>query len=200
VTSVRNFYKVELERMGYTVCIPRDTGVAWIPSGLVTAVLSADYELIADCFCPFEYYCNIECFVNKGFHSLRLRNRRTDAITYIVNTHTQSDTEISWFFGRHVTSHAREKQMQQICDFFKYTRERVLVVGDLNCEKEPHPGLRFLHPHNCVSLKKATFYSTGEDLDHVAYLTDREYVPRLVSCRIYDIPLSDHAPVYFCVD
>ena len=116
-----------------------------------------------------------------------------------MNTHTQSDTEVSWFFGRAVTARIRAKQAEQIYNYFRDTKNQVLIVGDLNCETEPFHGLRFLHPPGSIPLKKSTFYSTGEDLDHLACLTDRAE-PRVLRCRIYDRPWSDHAPVSFLVD
>lgn len=195
----RNFYKEFLELLGYTVCLPRDSDVTLLPSGLVTAFKRSEFAFISDCFCPYQDTHNVEWFANKGFHILRLIHRRTQKRIRVVNTHTQSDTEISWIFGRAITAWIRGKQAEQIYNFFKGTTEQVLIIGDLNCESEPFHGLRFLHPPGSKPLKKRTFYSTGEDLDHLACLTDRPE-PRVHRCRIYDRPWSDHAPVHFYLD
>jgi endonuclease/exonuclease/phosphatase family metal-dependent hydrolase len=83
----------------------------------------------------------------------------------------------------------------------------ILIVGDMNCEHSAHPHIRFLNPQASEVLQKRTFYSTGEDLDHIAWLPlqwtnpncafcDIERNgPRMVSCKILEKPWSDHAPV-----
>ena len=207
VESTRTYYKEQLERVGYTVRVPHDTNVALISSGLLTAVLEKEYDFISDCFCAYQQFHNVEWFANKGFHALRLLHKATRRRINIVNTHTQSDTEVSWWFGRAVVARVRRAQIEQILHFFDAEKFPVLVAGDLNCEVSPHPHLRFLHPDSCNLLRKATFYSTGEDLDHFGWLPlqwasenctfcniDR-LGPRLESCSIYSAPWSDHAPV-----
>ena len=203
--SVRKYYQEQLVREGYTVVIPRDLGVTFMPSGLLTAFLDRDYTLISDCFCPYLDYHNVEFTANKGFHTLRLKQRKTGRIVHIVNTHTQSDNEVTWLF-RKAVSNIRKKQFQQILDFFPH-REPVLVVGDLNCEHSPHPHIRFLRTCTPALLKKRTFYLTGEDLDHIGWLPlqwanpDCPFCdierngPRMESCRVLQKPWSDHAPV-----
>jgi endonuclease/exonuclease/phosphatase family metal-dependent hydrolase len=200
--SARNYYKEQLVREGYTVRLPRDTGVSVLPSGLLTAVLDRDYYVVSDCFCPYLAYHNVECFSNKGFHVLRLYHKREKRYITIVNTHTQSDTEISWWFGKHIHN-VRRKQIQQILDFLTEPVP-ALVVGDLNCEHSPHPHLRFLTQS---LLRKRTFYATGEDLDHIGWLplqwTNPQCAfcdierngPRMESCKVLQKPWSDHAPV-----
>ncbi len=195
----RTFYKEFLEYLGYTVFIPRDDDVTFLPSGLLTAVKRSEYVAISDCFCCFQDTHNVEWFANKGFYVVRVVQRATRKILRIVNTHTQSDTEVSWIFGRSIIAQIRKKQAMQMVRFLSGEKSPVLITGDLNCEEEPYEGLRFLHPVGCRPLKKRTFYSTGEDLDHIAALTDRP-LPRVRFCRIYDRPWSDHAPVHFSVE
>ena len=208
VESTRTFFKEHLERAGYSVCIPRDTNVAALTSGLLTAVLARECTIVSDCFYPFLDFHNVEWFANKGFHALRLRTR-TGGL-HIVNTHTQSDTEISWLFGRGVTDAIRKKQCDQMVRFLEASASPVLIIGDLNCEVSPHPYIRFLSPLN-DDMHKATFYHTGENLDHIGWIP-LQYAPagcvfcdivrrgpRLMACEIFQKPWSDHAPVLFTV-
>jgi exonuclease III len=194
----RAFYKDFLEYLGYTVLIPRDDNVTLLPSGLLTAFKKTEFTVLSDCFCCFQDVHNVEWFANKGFHVARVIHRASRNVVSIVNTHTQSDTEVSWIFGRRIIAEIRKKQAMQMYTFLSVQKEPILITGDLNCETEPYEGLRFLHPPGCRPLKKRTFYSTGEDLDHIAALTDRP-LPHVTRCRIYDRPWSDHAPVVFSV-
>lgn len=194
----RAFYKDFLEYLGYIVLLPRDDNVTLLPSGLLTAFKKTDFVMLSECFCCFQDVHNVEWFANKGFHVVRVVHRTSRRVLSIVNTHTQSDTEVSWIFGRRVIAEIRKKQAMQMYRFLSVLKEPVLITGDLNCETEPYEGLRFLHPPGCRPLKKRTFYSTGEDLDHIAALTDRP-LPQVIACRIYDRPWSDHAPVFFSV-
>lgn len=202
VPSVRLFYKHALERMGYRVFLPRDEEVCWLNSGLLIAVWDAEWHVESSCFCPYLDVHNVEWFSNKGFFLLRLRNKITHAYLELINTHTQSDTEVSWIFGRKTTDAIRKKQATQLVNFVRRRNSgtTTLVIGDLNCEASPHKDLCFLHPPTSVyPLKKATFYSTGEDLDHVAYVEGSQPAPHITRCRIYDVPYSDHAPVHYGV-
>jgi exonuclease III len=207
VDPIRAYYKHTLELMGYTVCIPRDTGISFISSGLVTAVHNSEYKFLNECFCPYQNFHNVEFFANKGFHVLRLFHKASQRHVNIVNTHAQSDHELSWLFGTKKVSKIRRQQMEQILHYFENEPHPVLVAGDLNCEYSPHPHLRFLHPESPIRMRKATFYSTGEDLDHFGWLPlqwahphctfcniDR-LGPRLEACTVYTVPWSDHAPV-----
>lgn len=189
----RNFYKMFLEAIGYTVLLPNDTDVTWLPSGLVTAFKTHKFKLRSKVFCPYIDSHNFEWFALKGFHTLHLeQNGRR---FYIVNTHTQSDT-IFTILRSHDIQFIRQKQTQQLLRFFKGTCDTVLVVGDLNCESAPTAGLRFLQPAGVEPLKKRTFFDTGEDLDHIACLLDRP-IPSVGHVRVYNEPWSDHAPVQF---
>jgi len=204
--QARDYYKDQLERDGYKVCIPRDADVSLLPSGLLTAYLEKAYAFVSDCFCPYLAYHNVELFANKGFHSLRLRCLETQRVVHIVNTHTQSDTEISWWWGAATMMRIRRRQFQQIVEHFHTCNEPVLIVGDLNCEASPHPYVRFLKLPG-APLRKSTFYSTGEDLDHIAWLP-LQWVrdgchycdvvrrgPQILQCTVFEKPWSDHAPV-----
>lgn len=205
VPSVRQFYKHALERIGYRVYIPHDTEICLLNSGLLIAVWDTAWRVESECFCPYLDVHNVEWFSNKGFYLLRLRNKETLQCFELINTHTQSDTEVSWIFGRKTTDAIRKKQATQLVDFVRKRNLclKTLVIGDLNCETSPHKDLHFLHPPSCSAspLRKATFYSTGEDLDHVAYIEGTcEMQPRITRCRIYDVPYSDHAPVHYGVE
>lgn len=207
VESIRTYYKEQLELLGYKVCIPNDTDVTLLSSGLVTAVSEKVYHVKSECFCAYQQYHNVEWFANKGFHVLRLIHTPSGRHINIVNTHTQSDTEVSWFFGRAIVARVRRAQIEQILGFFGEQRVPVLVGGDLNCEHSPHPHLRFLHPASQTRIRKATFYSTGEDLDHFGWLPLQwahpdcafcnidKLGPRLEACSVFHVPWSDHAPV-----
>jgi endonuclease/exonuclease/phosphatase family metal-dependent hydrolase len=204
----RLYIKEQLERAGYVVCIPRDGDTAWLSSGLVTAVRSDTYIVLWDTFCPYLDMCGMEIFSNKGFHFLRVRCRSSGRPLILVNTHTQSNSEFSF----HTTSAAiRRAQFDQIVRFFSKTHHPVLIAGDLNCSVSLHPYLRFLDAGADLPIQKATFYKTGEDLDHVAWLVlqwapagcgfcdVRSRGPRLLSCVVHQKPWSDHAPVAFVV-
>jgi endonuclease/exonuclease/phosphatase family metal-dependent hydrolase len=188
------------------VLLPRDTGVSVLPSGLLVAVLDREYKVRSDCFCSYLDYHNVECLSNKGFYVVRLYHKASKRALTIVNTHTQSDTEVSWWFGKKRIQDIRRKQIQQLLDFIT-DPVPALVIGDLNCEHSPHPHLRFLSLHSSAPLRKRTFYSTGEDLDHIGWLPlqwtnpncafcDIERNgPRMESCQVLQKPWSDHAPV-----
>lgn len=193
----RNFYKIFLEAIGYNVLLPNDSDVALLPSGLVTAFRRSKFRLIDKVFCPYLENHNFEWFAMKGFHVLHLE-RITDGVRfYLTNTHTQSDT-LSAFFGRKSVRGVRQRQIDQLVQYFRGMPGTVVVVGDLNCEIEPAEGLRFLHPPGVGPLKKRTFFDTGEDLDHVACLLDRP-MPQIGAVRVFSEKWSDHAAVLFRV-
>jgi mRNA deadenylase 3'-5' endonuclease subunit Ccr4 len=201
---MRNYYNEQLGRHGYTVMIPRDSGISILPSGLVMAVRADKYDVVSDCFCPYLDYHNIEITANKGFHCVRLRCKTSRRQLMILNTHTQSTTEAKWLFGTKVVDDIRKKQMDQIVRYLGDLHIPSLLVGDLNCEYSPHPYVRFL---NTPNSKKRTFFSTGEDLDHIAWFplqfappgcTFCDVVrrgPRLTSCVVFPHTWSDHAPL-----
>jgi exonuclease III len=194
----RKFYRDFFNKIGYHVCIPNDSDVGLLPSGLLTAWKKSDFILHSECFYSFEQNHNFEMFANKGFHVMCLYHMQSKQFVRIVNTHTQSDT-LSYIFGKNATQRVREKQSEQMVKFLKPYKSPILIIGDFNCEKTPIKDLHFLHPPGTFPLKKRTFYSTGEELDQLACLCDRPY-PRIISCRIFDQPWSDHAPVRFHVE
>jgi exonuclease III len=210
VEANRQYYKEHLERNGYKVCVPRDRGVALVTSGLLTAFLTSRFDFINECFYPYLDYHNVEIFANKGFYAVTIRERASRRIVVITNTHTQSDTELKWIIGTKATYNIRKAQHQQILNTLT-TKNAVLIVGDMNCERSPEPLIRYMMPVDESRLKKATFYSTGEDLDHIAWFPlqwarpDCQFCdfvrrgPRLMNCQVFQKPWSDHAPVLFSV-
>ena len=153
----------------------------------------------------------MEWIANKGFHCVTLRHKPSGRRVIIVNTHTLSDTELGWVFGFEYFAKLRKSQYEQIVRFFQTSRTPVLIAGDMNCELSPHPHLRFLHPVTGNLMRKATFHATGEDLDHVGWLPLQwappgcsfcdvvRRGPRLLLCKVFQKPWSDHAPVYYAV-
>jgi endonuclease/exonuclease/phosphatase family metal-dependent hydrolase len=197
-----------LEAHGYRVLIPRDEGVTLFPSGLVTAVHRTHFEVISHSFQPYLAFHNIDIFSNKGFQPIRLRHLATRRILHVVNTHTQSDEEIFVWTRYSYKKSIRFQQAQQMIEYCKGFMDPVLVMGDFNQEMHLHPNLRTLHPPSALPLKKATFFSTGEDLDHVAWMplqwSDARggecgfcgtYGPALEFCKVHEVTWSDHAPV-----
>jgi endonuclease/exonuclease/phosphatase family metal-dependent hydrolase len=205
--SGRAAYKNILERAGYEVIIPRDSNVSMMPSGLLIAILTTKYTILSNCFQSYLTYHNVEIVANKGFFVLWLQEKITRRKFYIVNTHTQSDTELTWFFGKKLMDLTRYKQGEQILQYFENTSDPVILVGDLNQETSIHPYIRYLQPNSALPLKKSTFFHTGEDLDHVAWLPlqyakkgcgfcdIRNRGPQIARCKVHELPWSDHAAV-----
>ena len=211
VEANRQYYKEHLERNGYRVLIPRDLGVTLVNSGLLTAFLTSRFDYVSECFYPYLDYHNVEIFANKGFFAVTIKEHVSRRVVIITNTHMQSDTELEWIFGRKVTYNIRKAQHQQILKALSGLNAAVLVVGDMNCERSPESLIRYMTLVDESRLKKATFYSTGEDLDHVAWFPlqwarpDCQFCdfirrgPRLLGCQVFQKPWSDHAPVVFSV-
>ena len=202
--SGRNKIKTYLEQYGYNVRIPRDDCHGLLNSGLVTAVACDSYTILSDIFQPFMVYHNTDGFANKGFHSLRLHN--STGTVHLVNTHTQSDEELIRWTTKSYRNGIRYAQAEQILAYHEGVKDPVLVVGDLNQESSLHPYLRSLHPTSTYPIKKATFFQTGEDLDHIAWMPVQwsrslgcgfcgDYGPALTYCRVHTVTWSDHAPV-----
>lgn len=206
--KARNYYIKMLEHVGYSIVVPEDGDVTALPSGLLSGFLRRMYCLESSVFCPYTSYQNVEVYANKGFHLLRLKNRAGKRLV-IINTHMQSDTEARVFFGKKAVDSVRFQQFVQLLEFVHGLKTPVLLSGDLNCERSPHSELRFLTPLHQNLFHKATFYSTGEDLDHVAWILE-QYAPKgcmmcdverfgpiLKGCTVFQLPYSDHAPVLF---
>jgi len=211
LVQTREYYKEQLERYGYHVVIPHDQDTTFLGSGLLTAFLESDYTLRSQCFCSYQAYHNVECFANKGFLSTLLLHKASHRYLRIINTHTQSNTEVSILFGNDIIDAIQKKQLQQIVDYIGKCTIPALIVGDLNCEQSPNPYVRFLKPQSTHTIRKSTFYSTGEDLDHIGwiplqwardgcgYCDISRYGPIIESCTIFQKPWSDHAPLYVSV-
>jgi endonuclease/exonuclease/phosphatase family metal-dependent hydrolase len=209
-TKGRQKIRERLEPHGYQVLVPRDEGVALLPSGLVTAVHCDHYTVISDSFQPFLAYHNVEIFANKGFQRITIKPQTTsttNTILHILNTHTQSDEEVFQWTRYSYKKSIRYQQAEQIIAYCKDYKEPVMVIGDFNQESSLHPHLRTLHTPSALPLKKATFFRTGEDLDHVAWMPLQwsavlggcgfcgKYGPSLELCKVHPMPWSDHAPV-----
>jgi len=206
--DARDYYTAALETQGYVIRAPDDGDCATLSSGLLTGFLKDIYTIITDVFCPYLSYHNVEIIANKGFHVLYLATSAGLRLT-IINTHTQSETEISFIVGKDIVDTIRLAQFQQILDFIHSYNDPVLLCGDLNCERSPLSEIRFITPFKQNLLQKSTLYRTGEDLDHVAWFP-RQYAPkgcemcdferfgpRLKGCKVFELPYSDHAPVLF---
>lgn len=203
----RERYASALISSGYSVFFPLDEGVSLFGSGLAVGILESQYRVLGTFFRPYLFYNYSDQFANKGFFGIHLEDRKTKKRFYLVNTHTQSDWEASVIFGKMHTTYIRYKQAEQLLETCNELVDPVIVVGDLNQENSLHPYLRFLHPISPLPLKKATFFQTGEDLDHVAWLPlqfakrgcgfcdIRRRGPRLLQCTIHPHKWSDHAPV-----
>jgi endonuclease/exonuclease/phosphatase family metal-dependent hydrolase len=149
----------------------------------------------------------VEIFANKGFQRLTLQSTDTNTLLHILNTHTQSDEEVFQWTRYSYKKAIRFRQAEQIIAYCKEYKEPVLVIGDFNQESSLHPHLRTLHVPSALPMKKATFFRTGEDLDHVAWMPLQwsdarggcgfcgKYGPALELCKVHPLSWSDHAPV-----
>ena len=195
-----DFYVDQLSRLGYTVVVPRDSGVSVLGSGLLTAVLSSRFRVLSHCFYPYMSYYTIEIGANKGFHTLRLEDGEGRRIL-VVNTHTQSSTEFSGSDGAAI---ARKAQFTELVHWLEHDPNPVILAGDMNCEYSPHPSVRFIRPEG---LRKCTFPQTGEDLDHLAWIPT-QWAPvgthwchfdkagiRVAAYKVDPVKWSDHFPV-----
>jgi exonuclease III len=205
--TAKQYYIKDLARAGYAVVVPEDDGLTPVGSGLLTMCKARRFACESSIFCSYQDYHNVEWFANKGFHVLRLIGKNGRLV--IVNTHTQSNTEVSFVFGEAIIDKIRRAQFKQIKDFFEGSRIPVLIVGDLNCAISPYSEVRFLNVLHENRFHKSTFFSTGEDLDHVAWMPCQyakpgcsmcdieRFGPKLHGCQVYQIPYSDHAPVLY---
>ena len=177
--KARDIFVKFLNRHGYEVCIPDDSGVTLLGSGLLTCFKIAKFQLLSHVFCSFQQYHNVEWFANKGFHCVRLKGTHTIAI---LNTHTQSNTEVSFLFGKKVIHEIRAAQFEQMYNFSRGLKSRVLIVGDVNCDISPFHGVRFLSfIHNNLFHKNRT---KPVDFAFAQYVPFRERVSALF-CYCY---------------
>ena len=181
-------------------------------SGLLTAFRTSRFVLTSDCFYPYTVYHDIEIGANKGFHTLRLSrrpvSRESDRIL-LLNTHTQSDTPFNVLSLGGTAAATRAQQFAELVRWLEKDSDPVLLAGDMNCERSPHPHVRFLKDS---VLQKVTLPKTGEDLDHVAWIPT-QWAPigtpwcafdstgvRATSYRVDPVPWSDHFPVVVDVE
>jgi len=200
---LRAFFSAELTALGYTVVSPRDEGVAILGSGLLTAVKNTRFRILSTCFYPYTIYHNVEIGVNKGFHTVRLRDADGRRVL-LVNTHTQSDTLFGTVGLFSTVSAVRAMQFSELVRWLEKEKDPVLLAGDMNCEVSPHPHIRFLRD---AVIRKSTLHSTGEDIDHIAWIPTQWAPPGTAWCafdvagvqatayRVDPVRWSDHFPV-----
>ena len=204
-TELCLFFCSQLTLHGYTVKKPRDEGVSMLGSGLLTAFKSLRFFYVSACFYPYTIYHNVEVGANKGFFTVRVEDTEAPWRRLVIaNTHTQSDTLFSIFGLFTTVSETRARQFRELVRWLERERDPVLLLGDMNCEQSPHPHIRFLKE---PLLRKATMPSTGEDIDHVAWLPT-QWAPdgtswcafdtkgvKATAYRVDHVPYSDHYPV-----
>jgi endonuclease/exonuclease/phosphatase family metal-dependent hydrolase len=200
---LRKYFSETLTAHGYTVVSPRDDGVAIMGSGLLSAFKTARFRLLSTCFYPYTVYHNVEIGANKGFQTIRLVDAEGRRIL-LANTHMQSDTKFRAFGLTSDVPTTRKAQFTELVRWLERDRDPVLLLGDMNCEQSPHAHVRFLKD---PVLQKSTLPSTGEDLDHVAWLPMQWAPPgtswcsidatgvRAISYRVDPVPWSDHFPI-----
>jgi exonuclease III len=189
---------------GYTAVVPRDYGVTFFPSGLLTLVRNDTLKLVTERFEPFLAYDTVEVGANKGFQCMVLYHREAGRMITLVNTHTQSTTAATIFTSHEGIQRILHDQMEQMVTAVRKDVPAFLI-GDFNCEASPHRDVRFFYP--AAPLRKSTFPETGEDLDHIAWLPlqwthpGRPWCnmdttgPRILSYSVTPLPYSDHYPI-----
>jgi len=202
--KARAIYRERIEAAGYTVVQPRDDGVTFFRSGLLAFVRTATLTIVAERFEPFLTHDTVETAVNKGVQHLVLQHRLSGRHFTLMNTHTQSTTVATVFTSRDEIQRILREQLEQMV---RAVRSDIpaFLIGDLNCEASPHPDVRFFYPS--APLRKSTFPSTGEDLDHIAWIPvqwvqdGRPWCsidttgPQVVGYTVTPLPYSDHYPI-----
>jgi len=207
--TMRLYFSKELGARGYTVLTPRDEGVTILNSGLLTAFRTSRFTLTSDCFYPYMAHHDIEIGANKGFHTLRLLSLKDKRRVLLLNTHTQSETLFNVLSLGEPAAATRAHQFAEIVRWVDKDCDPVVLAGDMNCERSPHPHVRFLKDS---VLRKVTLPSTGEDLDHIAWIPT-QWSPvgttwckfdstgvRALLYRVDPVPWSDHFPVVVDVE
>jgi endonuclease/exonuclease/phosphatase family metal-dependent hydrolase len=147
-------------------------------------------------FIPFFEYAFWDTIANKGFFSIILQHVNGKKIQ-IVNTHLQSDSELSLLYNItriYYTNHVRIKQLEEIVKTYGTSELPTVIVGDLNQEGLIHPRIQNICCNHTDSI--ITFPSTGENLDHAAWITGTGSIPHLQSCHIrHEVKHSDHSPM-----
>jgi hypothetical protein len=202
--KARAVYRERIEPFGYTAIVPRDDGVSFFRSGLLAFVRKATLRVITERFEPFLTHDTVETGVNKGFQCLVLQHLASSRVITLVNTHTQSTTVATVFTSHEGIQRILRDQFDQIVRAVR-TDIPAFIVGDLNCEASPHPDVRFFYP--AAPLRKSTFPTTGEDLDHIAWIPiqwvkdGRPWCsidttgPQILGYTVTPLPYSDHYPI-----
>jgi exonuclease III len=197
-----NMVTKALEGEGYKIYRPNDFASSNIlNSGLITAIKTSHWTLINDGFTKFNESIGAENLANKGFHWLLLKHK-SGLDFLLINTHMQADHPLHYFAGCTDTRPTRRKQVIQILDFLKDKKElKHLIVGDLNAEKEAHEDLIYLTGSK-NNIQKHTFWPTGEDLDHIAFVPNiyNGSIPTVLRVSVLErLWWSDHWPIDVCV-
>ena len=195
-----------LNKNGYTVLKPNDFKERknLLSSGLITAIKNTSWDIVSDTFIRYNESAGAELLANKWFHSIIVKHKKLGESVILINTHMQSDNPTTYFVGCLDTRPIRNKQTQQIYDYLNSeSKYRHFLVGDLNSEKEAHDELLYLTgPKN--GIMKHTFFSTGEDLDHVAILPkfwNSYTMPTVKEIMVLTkLNWSDHWPIHMITD
>ena len=190
-----------LEDHGYSVYIPNDIIRTFLSSGLCIAVKSSSsWKIQSMQFIPFFEYAFWDSIANKGFFSVVLQHVNGKKIQ-IVNTHLQSDSELSLLYNItriYYTNHVRTKQLEEIVKTYGTSELPTVIIGDLNQEGLIHPRIQNI----CCTHRDSivTFPSTGENLDHAAWITGTGLLPHLQRCHVHNkVTHSDHSPIVFTI-
>jgi len=193
-----NMITKALEGEGYKIYKPNDFGSSnLLSSGLITAIRGSQWSVIEEGFTKFSDSIGAENLANKGFHWLLLKHK-SGLNFLIINTHMQADHPLHYFAGCIDTKPTRRKQAIQILDFLKvHVGVKHLLVGDLYAEKEAHEEIVYLTGSK-NDIQKHTFWPTGEDLDHVAYIPKiyKGVMPKVSRVSVLErLWWSDHWPI-----
>jgi len=191
--------KKRLELEGYLVYKPNDFIRSNIlGSGLVTAIKKSRFSVLEEGFIQFKESIGAENLANKGLQWLKVSDSICGEQIMVINTHMQADHPFNYFVGCTDTKPTRRSQVVQLLEFLgSYPKMKHLVIGDLNADFEAHEDLLYLTGLR-QGIRKHTYESTGEDLDHVAI------VPKLCGGNpvIHNVSVldrvwwSDHWPIH----
>jgi endonuclease/exonuclease/phosphatase family metal-dependent hydrolase len=151
-------------------------------------------------FIPFFEYAFWDSIANKGFFSVVLQHVNGKKIQ-IVNTHLQSDSELSLLYNItriYYTNHVRTRQLEEIVKMYGTSELPTVIIGDLNQVGLIHPRIQNI----CCTHRDSivTFPSTGENLDHAAWITGTGLLPHLQRCHVHNkVTHSDHSPIVFTI-
>ena len=190
----QNTLKRVLEEYDYKIYFPNDKIGTVLPSGLCIAISSSsNWKVRSTRFIPFFQYSYWDTHANKGFFSISLEHKTGNMIR-ILNTHMQSDWELPYCAGTYYTNRIRTQQLEQMVKEYGTSTTLTFVVGDLNQGELIHPRVKNI----CCKQNDAitTFPSTGDNVDHIAYIIGTGSLPILKSIHIgNEVPWSDHSPL-----